>query len=69
MKPNLFKSHLTLLTTSLFSGLLVFFLILTNYTIGKCSIEDAPYDKTIVLYKTITQEDTKHQEKWEQKIR
>ncbi len=58
-----------LLNTLVFSTLIAFCLALANSSTGHCSIEDAPYDKTITLYKTIIEEDSDQQEKWEQKIR
>jgi len=46
-----------------------FYLIFCHITSAPCSIEDAPYDKAVALYRNIPKESTTSHEKWIKKIR
>jgi hypothetical protein len=69
IRPNPPRDIFILLGIPLLSILTIFFLIVTDSTNGYCSIQDAPYDKAIALYRIVVKENTQPQEKWEQKIR
>jgi len=69
MKANPLKAPLSFLTADTLFILTLIFLLVTNNTIGYCSVKDAPYDKALALYSVLVKKDTASQEKWEQKIR
>jgi len=69
MKSNPLENCSTSLTTRVLPILTIFFLIVTGSGSGYCSIEDAPYDKAVALYRAVAKGNTEPREEWEQKIR